>query len=127
MHESSGDTALIPARLQPIVACAAAGLLLAACAWLAAGDRPVDHDAPPVAAARFTTNINTAPAVELAQLPGLGPTMAARIVEHREAHGPFPTVEALLDVPGIGPTTLERMRPHLRPIEPRRDASRGAP
>lgn len=127
MPDLSADTALIPGRLQRLVACVAAGLLFAAFVWLAVGGPFVDHDAPPAAPAGFTTNVNTAPATELAQVPGLGPATAARIVEHREAHGPFPSVEALLDVPGIGPATLEQMRPHLRPIRPPPKTSREAP
>jgi competence protein ComEA len=111
MIDPSGDTAVIPARMQPLVACTAAALLLAAFAWLATADRLVDHDAPPPVKPAFTTNVNTASAVELAQVPGLGPATAARLVEHRDTHG-----EALLDVPGIGPATLEQMRPWLRPI-----------
>ncbi|MEI6239063.1 MAG: helix-hairpin-helix domain-containing protein [Planctomycetia bacterium] len=120
MSDSSGDTAPIPARLQPLVACIAAALLLAAFTWLATADRLVDHDAPPAVQAAFTASINTASAVELAQLPGLGPATAARIVAYRDTHGPFATLEALLDVPGIGPATLDQMRPYLRPIRPPR-------
>lgn len=120
MATSSGDTAVIPARLQPLVACIAAALLLAAFTWLATADRLVDHDAPPSVRPAFTANVNTAPAVELAQVPGLGPGLAARIVDYRETHGPFTALEALLDVPGIGPATLEQMRPWLRPIRPPR-------
>jgi len=118
MTDAPVDTALIPRRLQPLVAAVAAGLLTAAFVWLAAAGQLVDHDAPPDVRTRFTTNVNTAPAVELAQLPGLGPATAARIVEHRETHGPFASLDALLDVPGIGPATLARMKPHLRPIRP---------
>lgn len=120
MTSSSGDTTPIPRRLQPLVACIAALLLLPAFTWLATSDRLVDHDAPPVVRPAFTTNVNTAPGIELAQLPGLGPATAARIIEHRETHGPFATIEALLDVPGIGPATLDQMRPYLRPIRPQR-------
>jgi len=127
MPDLSDDTALIPARLQRIVACVAAGLLFAAFIWLAIGGPFVDHDAPPALPAGFTTNVNTAPVVELAQLPGLGPTTAARIVEHRETHGPFPSIEALLDVPGIGPATLEQMRRYLRPIRPPVETPRDSP
>jgi competence protein ComEA len=41
------------------------------------------------AGAQEQININTAPAAELMRLPGVGPTLAARIVEHRRKHGPF--------------------------------------
>ena len=52
-------------------------------------------------------NINTAGVDELVQLNGVGPSYAAKIVQYREANGPFKTPEDLLKVPGIGPRTLE--------------------
>jgi competence protein ComEA len=55
-------------------------------------------------------NINTASAAELEALPGIGEVIAQRIVDHRTEHGPFPTVEDLLDVSGIGESTLEDIR-----------------
>lgn len=55
-------------------------------------------------------NINTATAAELERLPGIGPALAARIVQYRQEHGPFRTVDALLLVSGIGPATLEKIR-----------------
>ena len=54
--------------------------------------------------------VNAASVDELQQLPGVGPVLAARIVDHREAHGPFTTVEDLLDVPGIGEAKLASLR-----------------
>ncbi len=48
-------------------------------------------------------NLNTASAAELDALPGIGPVLAQRIVDHRSRHGPFRSVEQLDDVPGIGP------------------------
>lgn len=58
-------------------------------------------------------NINTASVEELDQLPGVGPAIAGRIVEHREANGPFASVDALTDVKGIGEATLEELRPRV--------------
>ncbi|MBC7260209.1 MAG: ComEA family DNA-binding protein [Chloroflexi bacterium] len=55
-------------------------------------------------------NINMATAAELEQLPGIGPSLADRIVQYRQEHGPFRTVDALLLVSGIGPATLDRIR-----------------
>ncbi len=57
-------------------------------------------------------NINTAAAAELELLPGIGPALAARIVEHRTRHGRFRSVDELDHVSGIGPRTLEKIRPH---------------
>jgi competence protein ComEA len=55
-------------------------------------------------------NVNTATAAELDALPGIGPSKAQAIVEWREGHGPFTTVDQLEDVPGIGPSTLTNIR-----------------
>jgi competence protein ComEA len=57
---------------------------------------------------------NTASAAELEALPGIGPVLARRIVEHRRAHGRFERLEDLLEVEGIGPKVLERLRPLVR-------------
>jgi competence protein ComEA len=48
-------------------------------------------------------------------LDGIGPTLAARIVEWRTAHGGFASVDQLLEVPGIGPTRLESLRSQVVP------------
>lgn len=47
-------------------------------------------------------NINTADVARLDTLPGIGPSLAARIVEYRRVHGPFRRKEDLKNVPGIG-------------------------
>lgn len=47
-------------------------------------------------------NINTATAKELEELPGIGPTLAGRIVSYREQKGPFRTKEDIMNVSGIG-------------------------
>ena len=56
-------------------------------------------------------NVNTADAIQLETLPGVGPVLAGSIIQHRTEHGPFTTVEQLEDVSGIGPATLEKLRP----------------
>lgn len=60
---------------------------------------------------RFLTNINSAPATELALLPGVGPQLADRIVAEREAGGPFAAAEQLARVRGIGPKTISQVAP----------------
>jgi competence protein ComEA len=55
-------------------------------------------------------DINQATQTDLQTLPGIGPVLAARIVAHREANGPFPDVESLGDVVGIGPAILGNVR-----------------
>lgn len=55
-------------------------------------------------------NINTADAVTLATLPRVGPALAQRIIEWREANGAFRTVDDLLGVSGIGEKMLAGLR-----------------
>ena len=56
---------------------------------------------------------NTATADELDRLPKVGPALAARIVEWRQAHGAFRTMADLDSVPGVGPALLRDAGPHL--------------
>ncbi|MDY6029756.1 MAG: helix-hairpin-helix domain-containing protein [Acidaminococcaceae bacterium] len=59
-----------------------------------------------------TVNINTASMQELESIPGVGPAMAARIINERNK-SPFRAVEELTRVKGIGTVKLEKMRPHI--------------
>lgn len=58
-------------------------------------------------------NINSASAPELQRLNGVGPAIAARIVEYRNTHGNFSSPEDLLNVRGIGKVKLEKMRKQI--------------
>jgi len=62
-------------------------------------------------AAKGVVNVNTASAAELERLPGIGPSLAGRIVEHRAKNGAFKKVEDLMLVRGIGEKSFERLRP----------------
>lgn len=55
--------------------------------------------------------VNRATEAELKALPGIGPSLAARIVRDRGENGAFDVPEDLLRVPGIGPSTLEALLP----------------
>jgi competence protein ComEA len=71
---------------------------------------------PPAAAkpaAAMVVNINTAPATEIASLPGIGDKTAARIVEYRQKNGPFKKVEELMNVRGIGEKNFLKLKPQL--------------
>ena len=59
-------------------------------------------------------NINTATAIELEQLPGVGPSTAQAIIEYRTTSGVFSVVEDLLNVRGIGPAKLRNITPLAR-------------
>jgi len=55
-------------------------------------------------------DLNTATAAELEALPGIGPVLAQRIVEHRTRRGAFRRLDDLLQVKGVGPRLLEGLR-----------------
>ncbi len=55
-------------------------------------------------------DLNQADAAALESLTGIGPSLAAAIIDHRTEQGPFTSVEELLDVPGIGPAKLDQLR-----------------
>lgn len=61
-----------------------------------------------------TLDINTASEAELTQLPGVGPSLARRIVEYREANGPFATVDDLQNVSGIGSSKFAKMEQFIK-------------
>jgi competence protein ComEA len=102
-----------------------AALAIAALATHAAGN---DGPEPPARAVRKPPpsaalnalrdgehiDLNSASASALQLLPGIGPALSRRIVEDREAHGAFETVDALTRVRGIGPRTVGRVRALLR-------------
>jgi competence protein ComEA len=58
-------------------------------------------------------NINTAGAIDLQQVPGIGPSTAQKILDTRKSYGAFKSVDDLLAIKGIGPKKLEKMRKYL--------------
>ena len=109
-----------------LLAVTAAFLLLAAGYFLGArsGTEPYRVEARPAAAETEPllpagtpapetpekVNINTASAEELEALPGIGEKRAQSILEYREEHGPFQTVDELDHVSGIGQGILDGLR-----------------
>ena len=99
--------------------------LLALLACLAA--HPVAQQAAPAAKAEgrsakadsqsakpaMVVNVNSASAAELEQLPGIGPKVAARIVDYRTKKGPYRKLEELMNVQGIGEKSFLKLRSQL--------------
>ncbi|MGH7201451.1 MAG: ComEA family DNA-binding protein [Planctomycetaceae bacterium] len=77
------------------------------------GARPVEIERHAPRAYEHRLDINSATWVEWIQLEGVGETLARRIIEDREANGPFESVDDLQRVNGIGPKTIEKLRPYL--------------
>ncbi len=98
--------------------------------WLANGGatgRLIEIDRAPAQPAEFRVDINQADWPEFSLLPGIGETLARRIVESRQAEGDFADAEQLRRVRGIGPKTLQRIRPYLRPIPAAGNVAGGGP
>jgi competence protein ComEA len=92
-----------------LLLCVTVLLGIHAFAGLRASTRPSEHverDGP-----LYRLDLNRAGTAELAQLEGVGPKLAERIVAHRRQQGPFRTVGALRQVSGIGPKTFARIQP----------------
>ena len=59
-------------------------------------------------------NLNTATLEQLDELDGVGPATAQKILDYREEHGGFGSVEELGQVPGIGDVRLAALREQVR-------------
>ena len=73
-----------------------------------------DADASPTSEAPLSVNLNTASLEELVELPGIGETLAGRIVAYRKENGPFIRIDQIMAVSGIGPGTYEKLRGYVR-------------
>jgi competence protein ComEA len=129
IKRSTTDWTSGPARQAAAIALAIAGAFALASSW--ASSRPIASSDPKPAdvavgqtsdrtfepsrqpRVRATININTATQGELEALPGIGPSIAQRIIQQRESKGPFTSIEDLDKVRGIGPVTIERLRPYV--------------
>jgi len=80
-----------------------AALMAASPAVVAAAPAPADQ-----------MDLNSATVEQLTSLPGVGPTLAGRIVEYREKAGRYGAVEELLNVKGIGEKNFQKIEPRLK-------------
>ena len=72
-------------------------------------------------------NLNTATALELQQVPGIGPSTADKILKMRKSYGPFKSVDDLRAIKGIGPKRMEKMRKYITvgSVTPKKPAGGG--
>jgi competence protein ComEA len=96
---------------------ALAALAGVVCWWMASGGgrgRLIEAEHAPPRRVEFLVDVNSASWPELAQLPGIGETLARRIVDNRRQRGPFTNLDDLVyRVPGIGPKKYRQIKPYL--------------
>lgn len=68
----------------------------------------------PLAILLLVFNLNTVTTTQLETLPGVGPTLAKRIVEFRQKKGAFKRIEELLAVPGVSEKKWQTLKEYLR-------------
>lgn len=77
------------------------------------GSTPRSKVEKPPSDTSFVIDVDRATAEELERLPRVGPTLAKRIVNDREAHGSFGSLTELMRVKGIGPKLKQRIASHV--------------
>jgi competence protein ComEA len=87
----------------------ATGLALAMAALLVSGTALAAGKPAPTS----KVNLNTASIQQLTTLPGVGPKLAARIVEYRQKSGAFRSTQELINVQGVGEKNFAKIEPWL--------------
>lgn len=78
-----------------------------------------DPDGSAKAGPKAPVDLNEASLGELTAIPGIGDTMAQRILDWRAENGPFRQVDDLMKVKGIGEKSLEKIRPYVKVAKPK--------
>jgi competence protein ComEA len=104
-----------------ILALAAAALLPGPLAAGAAHGSPQAAQAKPAQtpAPQPLLNLNTATKADLEKLPGIGPSMAQRILDYREKNGAFKKIEELMNIQGIGEKSFLKLRTLVTVVPPK--------
>jgi competence protein ComEA len=104
--------------LKGLTTCALAFALVTAAAVAPA----FAQQAKPAAQAATVINLNTATAVQLQDLPGIGARTAERIIEYRGKNGGFKKIEELMNVKGIGEKSFLKLKDRITvtPAQPAR-------
>lgn len=89
---------------------AASGAAATTGASAVAGTSSAAPASAPSGGGACSVNINTADATALEDLPGIGASKAAAILQHRVDNGPYASCDALDDVSGIGPSTIAGLK-----------------
>jgi competence protein ComEA len=104
---------LLKNRLCCIILCCASAAASSACVKLPRRARAAASQVPTRAEVSATVSINRASREELEKLPGIGPALAARIVEQRERFGPFRRTEHIMLVRGVSERHFRQLRPFI--------------
>jgi competence protein ComEA len=111
-NQSSDSAALLDHR-EDTTAPPSAGRAMAGQSMSPVGRSSPESESTPSqrsASAAGRLDLNQATSQEFDRLPGIGPALARRIIEHRQSRGPFATVDDLLRVKGIGTAKLAALR-----------------
>lgn len=90
-----------------------AAALIGSGAWPSLNAAAQRSAKPPAAASMEVINLNSATAVQLADLPGIGARTAELVVQYRVKNGPFKKIEEIMNVRGVGEKSFLRIKDRI--------------